>query len=262
MKSKYDEFKYWFEILPGGKLRILDKVNNKSTFVKDKSNINAPYYKDIVEDFYNFSHNRPEGKLLELPDIKEPIQLPQYLQLLKGSYLARSFSNSSDNWNEDGAVAEFDRFAEWLIQTNIADTPFSNNYFNYKHGLITYLYTTAQNMIKLSCCEFFSTISMGSALFCALTHRLDKLNRYTYSLNSNGTISSLKVSSKPMLSFGKSISTIILLSRYFNLKVDEELAIRWCNGAWYTDISDYGDLSVANQNALVKLLQFAVNVVF
>lgn len=206
-------------------------------------------------------------KFLDEMDICNPISFDMYLDLLRSAVFISSLNRF------DGDIAKWQQYKEdydtylafsaWLQKTDILHAPFSNTHYNYKHGLITYLTIVAQNILKLHKLDMFSDVDLGKALFCALTHRIDKVNRYTYSFGSGNTVSSLRLAEGNIVApFGRGVGSIVILSKFFPLSTDDELAIRWAGGAWFEDQTNYNDLNIASKHKLVKILQFAVSLAF
>ena len=269
----YSKYKYWFVFLSGNRILSINKETGDEKIWKDSEIVSISdidnEYKELRDEFSIFMSHRPERLLYNIRELHlDDISFEYYLDLLKGSILSKSFYvsyKSGGAWDEQSTLLQFESFKKFIITTDIMNTPFSGEgrgVYSYRSGLLLYLCTTAQMSVLLADSPLFD-IDIGKMIFCALTHRLDKVGRYIYSFTDYGKVSTLRIADTPLTKYGRGVSSIMLLSRFFNLSEEEQLSIRWANGAWHLDVTEYSDLSRASSAyQLVRLLQFAVSMTF
>ena len=148
-----------------------------------------------------------------------------------------SIAVSSWSGDED-LYKSWDQFKLWLYNTDVAHVPFSKDRFNRRQGFIDYSLNVAKSLLYLYNSEHFQSVNLWGMVFCGLTHALYKIGRYDYSFDSDDLVVNLSVKSQPLVIYGRNTSSLMILSRFFHLSYVEELAIRWCTGAWHVDKAD------------------------
>lgn len=216
----------------------------------------------IMKAFEDFKANRPEA----IVGTKIPQEIIEssgenaaiYDKLITGALLLRCN-------NETEALKSAEKFLTWLHSTDFYKAPGSIlHHDNYPEGLLQHSLRVYNCAITLMQLPMFKEVAPESACLISLTHDLCKIFTYSETTrnvkNDDGVWEkqpwySYKPSPWP---FGHGVTSLYLSSLYFNLTLEEALAIRHHMGRWNSARTEEGDLSAANSNyPSVLLLQLA-----
>ena len=161
----------------------------------------------------------------------------------------------------------YTRVIGWLHKTDFYTAPASTQYHeSYIGGLCQHSINVANAAADL--CElpiFKDKVNKHSAILIALIHDWCKINYYEpYMRNVKNDVTGQWEQKQAFkykgaqLPLGHGVSSLYIAQKFFNLSLDESLAIRWHMGKWRCTDSEDSELQSANENyPLVHLIQFA-----
>ena len=159
----------------------------------------------------------------------------------------------------------FNQAEKWLNETDFFTAPASTRFHEaYPGGLVLHHLKVYNEMVELYELPKFHNVNFASAALVALIHDWCKIQLYTtYTRNvkdENGqwhAKQEYKYDS-PKFPLGHGGASMFLGERFFKIKMEECLAIRWHMGRWYCSDSELTDLQTACETyPLVHMLQFA-----
>ena len=185
-----------------------------------------------------------------------------YFKLLRAVTIVRGQRDGKDS---SRIISMYDSCEDWLKnKTDFCYAPASTQYHDSeKGGLIKHSLRVYNNICDLWKTDKFMNIDIYNAVLVALVHDWCKIGlyeQYSKNVKENGSWKAVDAykRSTPKFPFGHGEASMYLAERWFNLSLEEALAVRWHMGKWYTnDVLD-NDLQTANENyPLVLMLQFA-----
>ena len=273
--KKYSEFTYWFE--------LVGEDTYKVTRTSDGAVISEGFMpleidstiseNEVKLEWNMWFEDRPESfvgyyiKSCEQDDL-EAI----YDKLLLGCALIRAKKNMKDEWcdeAEEKVVNRIRRCLTWLHNTDFYTCPASSRFHEaYPSGLLHHtlkVVTGIYDLLLKGCC-FEGEVNLEDAVLVALVHDWCKIGLYTSYMKNvkdeqTGTwnkVPAYKHTDNLPFPMGHGELSLYLASKFFNLSLEESLAIRWHMGAWYVVDSEHDHLQYSNENyPMVLLLQFA-----
>lgn len=187
-----------------------------------------------------------------------------YLMLLYEAVLLRSVSMRKSVQYADNKFEYM--YTELLRNSDIFTAPASTRFHNsINGGLVKHSLDVYNCLVDLKNTKVFRNVDVAGMTLCALTHDWCKLNLYTpYKRNikdestENWIQEDAYKYTYPKYPFGHGEASMYLANKYFDLTMEESLAIRWHMGKYYTDDALNNDLSEASNNyPLVNMMQFA-----
>lgn len=206
--------------------------------------------------------NKTLGEKIEFEDKIALSELKSIYQHLLSECMHARFESS------DIAEKYTTRAMTYLENTDFFVAPASTIYHgSFRGGLIIHhieVYNQICDLIKLPC---FQSVTPASAYLVSLIHdwcKIDKYEAYNRNVKNEKTGRWEQVESfrcrKDMnpYPFGHGELSMFLGQRFFNLTVEECLAIRWHMGVWQCHEALHSDLQHSNElYPIVHLLQFA-----
>ena len=260
----YKDFKYWF-IYRDHKWVPVTKY---AQGIIDDTQLDATVEEAIADDLTKFKH-RPESLIGLTCDeiyrrgITDIVEI--YETLIVGLMLTR-WKLNHPNEDPDTYLPTAMRCLEWLRNTDFYEAPGSSMYHDSViHGLLNHSLNVLNRGLDLLSCNAFSAVDVASFELCALCHDWCKIGLYeVYQKNvkdehtGKWTSQNAYRTNQTGIPLGHGASSMFLADRFFRLKADEALAIRWHMGHWRVCDSEVNELQKANEEyPLVHLLQFA-----
>jgi hypothetical protein len=168
--------------------------------------------------------------------------------------------------NPDDAFAPVSKFIEWLRGTDFFYCPGSTKFHDAEPvGLLFHSLTVYNNMIELKKINKFEYVPYHSIALLSLCHDFTKIGNYEqYMRNVKNDetgqwekVPSYRWKCNPF-PFGHGVASLYIITRFFQLSLEEMLAIRWHMGEYNVSDREGGELEDACENyPMVRMLQFA-----
>ena len=166
----------------------------------------------------------------------------------------------------DDYEKRFINIIRWLESTDFFEAPASSQFHEpYPGGLVEHTLRVYNNLIVLMQSDLFKGCDVISATLCALVHDWCKIGLYEgYMKNvknpDTGMWEQVEAYKRtdPLIPLGHGTTSMYMAMRFFDLTVEEALAIRWHMGEYHICNDERSELHAANESyPLVQLLQFA-----
>ena len=180
--------------------------------------------------------------------------------------LIKEFKVSSKN--PDRCYNKLTRCFEWLRNTDFYTCPASTQYHDsFTGGLLKHSLNVCDSAVNLLAAEpFKSTVHIEDAVLVSLIHDWCKIGLYVpYKRNVKdeatgqwNAVDAFRYAENRTICLGHGVSSMYMASKFFNLNMEESLAVRWHMGKWNVADSEINELQQANRMyPLVHLIQFA-----
>jgi hypothetical protein len=167
--------------------------------------------------------------------------------------------------NEGKAIKIAQKYLDWLRTTDFAVAPASTVFHDaIPEGLLRHHLRTVNHIVALLELRRFKDVEAHEIILAGLLHDVCKVHLYEKYLRNvkdeaTGVWSQVpayryRASPTPL---GHGCSSLYISKKYFNLTMEQALAIRWHMGAWNVAQTESYDLSEANNYPMVQLLQWA-----
>lgn len=289
LMPKYDTFKYWFRYNTNSKLFDVYDMASRCIIASIRDiysgdaeittaivgDIENPIDVEIYYDDWCKFKFRPEyafstSVVLDMcmRKVDDPENLPWLKDYYETAFIASAFIRAEHrDLDPDSQWPRIYRCLEWLHGTDFYTAPASTKYHDNKAGgLLRHSIRVMYRIMQLIHSDAFKSFDIyANAIFVALVHDWCKIGLYeSYNKNvkdSNGNwtqVTEFKHRGSSLTCFGHGVSSMFLVQRFFNLDVDEALAIRWHMSAYNLASSESHELWLADTTyPLVHLLQFA-----
>lgn len=156
--------------------------------------------------------------------------------------------------------------SNWIEVTDFFEAPASSMFHeNYPGGLVEHTLRVYNNMIELIKNAPYVDCDLASATLCTLVHDwckigLYKLDHRNVKNEQTGQWERVPCYKKiePLLPLGHGVASMFMAMRFFNLTVEEALAIRWHMGAYHLSQDERNEYHAAFENyPMVALIHFA-----
>ena len=183
----------------------------------------------------------------------------------KDTYCDLLFEICKEKFGERG-FEKVTAIIKWLEATDFFDAPASSMFHeNYPGGLVEHTLRVYNNAMELLRIAPFKDCNMVSVALCALVHDWCKIGLYKQDWKNvknetTGQWEKQAIYKKvdPNVPLGHGTTSMYMALRFFNLTVEEALAIRWHMGEYHICQDERGELHAANETyPMVQLIQFA-----
>ena len=270
--KKREDFKHWFVRIGTSNLyEVFDTSTGRYICILHRDDLtknmeDIPDYYSVMGDWSEFQ-KRPEfivGDYIDRGKIRNINEdtvhdVHYYEDLIRGIYYIMLK-------NDDKAEAASKRCLDWLATTDFYTAPASTKYHEsypcglYQHHLMVY----SKTVELLNTTTFTSVTDAAPALLTSLVHDWCKINLYEQYFRNvkddDGVWHKERAykcnSSK--IPLGHGVTSMYMAMKFFNLSVEQALAIRWHMSAFNMCQNESYDLMDASENYLtVRLLQLA-----
>lgn len=271
---KYDEFTYWFERIDKFTFTCYLKLDSDKNIIS-KFNLNdlsalESLSEDVKDDSIKFQ-DRPEfqvGRPFELDIHSISANNQQYMidafeSIIVGAAFIRA---KNAKRNPDEAFNAVSRFLEWIRSTDFYYCPGSTRFHDAEpNGLLFHSLYVYNNILDIQTLPKFKQVPFHSLALISLCHDFTKIGNYESFMRNVKNESTGQWEKVPSyrwkcnpFPFGHGVSSMYILSRFFQLSMEEMLAIRWHMGYYCVSDRESGELEDAGENyPMVKMLQFA-----
>lgn len=271
---KYNEFTCWFERIDSCSFICYPKIDRTehNTITFNTHNIeeihNLP--EDIKNDFVKFQ-DRPEFEVGKPVDIdinsisanNQQFMIDSFETIIIGSAFIRARNAGKD---PDEAFLAVTRFLDWVRSTDFYSCPGSTRFHDAEpNGLLFHSLYVYNNILDVQTLPKFNKVQFHSLALISLCHDFTKIGNYESFMRNvkNETtgqwekVPSYRWKCNPF-PFGHGVASMYILSKFFQLSMEEMLAIRWHMGYYCVSDREAGELEDAGENyPMVKMLQFA-----
>ena len=269
----YAEFNYWFcpRFDKDRTWAVYDKATKQyignSTELAQSSDVDP-----VIElELDQFMHDRPEGCIQQLPDIRDVSTDFDYRehnaavieQYLAGVVLALQWDG---NLFCDPDSAYPTKCIEWLRKSDFYCAPASTQYHeSYPGGLCIHTLRVVTQVLDLVKLNKFATVNPMMAIRAAIVHDWCKIGRYEQFMRNVKDEATGKWNQVPSyrvkennVPFGHGAASMFMAQHFFKLGIEEALAIRWHQGRWNVCQPEQNEFNQANRtHPMCYLIQFA-----
>lgn len=274
ISQPFKSFQFWF-------IRKWTGTHNNCTFdVLDKES-HTILYPDIDFSSSTFLESVPGEVLIDYEKFKQrpeyqiglPVDLsdrsPEHLKtiyqmLLVGIDMIRRYNKKQD----PDVCNHYEAVLNWLESGDFYYAPASTRFHeSYKGGLLFHTLNVYNECCRLWTLDKFRSVSCDSFALVCLIHDWCKIGlyaSYTRNVKDDSTgqwhkeIAYKWSDNGPAFPFGHGATSMFLASRFFNLSVEESLAIRWHMGWCNVSDNESNDLQTSNEKyPIVHMVQFA-----
>lgn len=273
---KFVDFTYWFRRVSDATFEygtkdsfLIGNPEIMGTLNLEISDDLSIHPADVISDFKQFQL-RPEYSVGS--DIKlqpgatsnnSEYMVDTFETLIVGFTFIRTLNLKK---NPDNSFEIAARFLNWIRSTDFYSCPASTRFHDSDPcGLIYHTLNVYQNMMDLRKVKKFQNTNYDSITIVSLGHDLTKIGNYElYLRNVKNEVTgdwehvpSYRWKANPF-PFGHGVASMYIISQFFNLTIDELLALRWHMAEYRVASQEVGELEEACERyPLVRMVQFA-----